>query len=171
MVQVDGPLGESGGPRAVEPEGHVVLVRVGRFEHRGGPLHQRVEAKLPVRFALHHDHVLQVPEPIANGSDAVHQRGVHDQHPGPAVVEQVLVVLAGQQGVHGDGHGADLDRPEEDVGPLRAVGQQKGHPLFHAHAQLQQHVAEAIDRLVQLGVGDRLRPQRMAGFAARPWAR
>ena len=68
----------------------------------------------------------------------------------------VDVVALGEAVVDGDGHRSDLHGPEVAVDQFRAVGQEQEDPVLHLHPQVQEGVAEAVNHLIHLAVGDLL---------------
>jgi hypothetical protein len=110
----------------------------------------------------------QIPQPAAR--DALQlwqQRFADDDHPGAAVVQDVLVVgrLPQRVGRHRDG--ADLDRAKKRVDELRAVEQQQQDALLDAHVEhVAQGVAESIDVVEHLTIRDPLGPKLDGDVAA-----
>ena len=171
-------LGEAGRAGAVQPERHVVLAGVGRFQfgrccgqqvvevRQAGTVSCRLAAitrPLPagrqlvwaraLPLAGYHN-VFEVLQAIADFPNPREDGRVDHEHPGAAVVEHVLVAFRLQGRVQRQGHCPDLHRAEKGVGPLRCVRQQDGDAFLDPRPQGLQRVPEAIDAFRQVPVGD-----------------
>ena len=133
---VDDALRPAGRARAVEPERHVVRVRVGgRLQLVGLRRHGVVEARVSTRVAVGHEHG-QRGAALQRRLDLVEQRRLDDEHLRVAVVEVVGVVVGAVHRVDGDRHRADADRPEERRVEDGRVVEHHHHAVLAADAEL-----------------------------------
>ena len=95
------------------------------------------------------------------------QRRRHDERPGAAVAQHVVVIARLEQRVAGNGHEARLDAAEEDRREVDSVVQAHEHALLALKAQADERVRATIDALRELAervrsmvvdVGDLRRP-------------
>ena len=104
--------------------------------------------------AAGHQHVGQEPR-LAEDGAGLRQEGRRDHgHAGTAVVEDVQIVLAAQQGVDGHGDGADLDGAPEGAQELGAVETDQEDAILHLHAELEEGVAGAVGKVCHIPIGE-----------------
>jgi len=115
---MDGPFGKTGGARAVEPEGGVVFVGFGRLSFGRAAVQGLIQRPATFARLAHQEHMFEILQARAHRLDLVPQLGSRHQHPRPAVVEQVNIFVGREHGVHGHGHRAEFDGPEEGKSPL-----------------------------------------------------
>src|SRR5215813_15050914 len=80
----------------------------------------------------------------------------NDQDASPRIVQDVFIFRRLEQGIDGNGNGADLDPAKEAVDKLRRIEEQNADPLFLSHTQPFERMAGPIDALKELPVGDPL---------------
>src|SRR5581483_4780287 len=79
--------------------------------------------------------------------------GGDQQHSGPAIVQDVDIILGAQRGVDGDRHRPDFHTCEKAGGELRRVQQKHGHALLHLDAEVAQTIADTVGEFGDLGIG------------------
>ncbi len=84
------------------------------------------------------------------------QRCCHHRDARPAIVQDVLVLCGLQQGIQGNRNSPDLDAAKKTIKEFGSVEQQERDPLFPPDAKLLQDIAEAVDPLHELRIGDLL---------------
>ena len=148
-------FGEARRARGVQPEARVVLGSGGGLERGGGAGEPRLEADLRAAgLARDDDHVLEMGRPGEDGPRLGEERLGDDRDLGPAVVQEVQIVLRPHHGVDGDGNRPDLDRPPEGGQEGGRVEEEAEHALLRLDTELAQGVARAVDHLLELGVRD-----------------
>ena len=156
-VRVDDALRPPRRPGAVQPERHVLAVRVGRRgQFPGAPALARdgVEARVRPRVTVDHEHV-QAESRLELRLEPGEQRCLDDEHARVAVVEVVDVVVDPVHRVDRHGDGADPHRPEEGGGECRRVVEDHQHALLALDAEVDQVGGDRGRQGGQLAVGDR----------------
>ena len=101
--------------------------------------------------------LLQIAEIRArNGLDLRVQRRSHNRDAGAAIVKDVLVLCGLQQGIQRNRNGPNLDGPKESIKEFGSIKQQERHPLFPPDTKFLQDIAETVDPLHKLRIGDLL---------------
>ncbi len=154
-MRVDDALRPPGRARAVEPERHVVRVRVGgRLQLVGVRGDGVVEARVAAPVAVGHEHG-QRGAALQRRLDLVEQRGLDDEHLRVAVVEVVRVVVRAVHRVGRDRHRADADRAEERRVEDGRVVEDHHHAVLPAHTELAQERRRASGETGDVGEGQR----------------
>ena len=153
-MAVQDAFGHAGGAGRIEPEGDLVRAGAGGIEGVGGGRGKVVIGGVIAGVAAgHHDPAqeLEIPE---NGLERGQQRMGDEQHLGAAVVEDVLVLRRGQEGVEGDGHDTGLDRAPEDRRIVDRVEHDQRDAVLAVELDALQRVGGPVhaDREVAIGV-------------------
>src|SRR6185437_1506814 len=157
VLQVNAAFRGTGAAGGVEPERRVILAGVGRIQVRRVVSQQGGERMHAARSRADHNYVLQVAQTVGRNAMNLGQELLMDNgDAGTAVIQQEGVVVRLEQGVDGDGDGANFDGAKEAVGEFGSVEQKQQNAFFGANIQSQKSVAEAVNALLQLGVGDAL---------------
>ena len=118
---------------------------------------ERIEVETAVAALAAHNHVLEARQQRAiDRLELAEQRAADDQHARAAVAERVLIVPGAPHGVERHRHDAGLDGAEEAVGKGRRIQQHQRAALLGLDPEAPQGVAEPVDALGDLRVGDAL---------------
>jgi hypothetical protein len=154
VLQVHDPLRPAGGAGAVEPEGGVVAVAVGRGQLAGVPGEQLAEVPGALGGAAGHQQLDRLVVPGQRLADLVEQLQVDDHRPRVAVGQQVAVVVRLEQRVERDGDDPGADGPEERRRERRAVVKHQQDALLALDAEGAHGPPGGAGLLEQLLVGD-----------------
>ncbi len=164
VLQMHRALGETGRPRAVQPEADVVRIGRGGCQFCGG-------GSLQIRESVHgdavrhgrkvrvrrvrvrgHDEVTQIVELVDDRQQARQQRGADDHSASPRILQQVQVVAGLEKRCERHGHDACLDRTEEDRREIGRIEHHHREPLLEIEPEFEQRAPGAVHGLQHVRV-------------------
>ena len=161
-VHVLGALGFAGRARRIEPEGDLVGDRGRGLEFRLSARKQLLEKmrlvageNRLVRGIAAHDHErAQMRQPVEDRRDGLGERRRDEDRLDPAVVEDIGVLLRGEQRVQRNAHHAGTDRAPERDRVVDRVEQQERDPAFLLQAERAEAPRKVRGFLLQFAISE-----------------